>query len=336
MNARPSKERRRVLTAAAGGSLALAALATLSGAARGQTAAFPARGLRIVPFGTGGGPIDTLARVYRDRLVARWGQPITVEPRPGASGILAADHVARSAPDGLTVLFTMPLTHINNHILMKLPYDPVRDFTPLSLLATGGPMLVARADAPYANVREFVAFARRKGRLTYGTWGKGSAAHLFGALLERQSGAELVHVPYKAEANVHADLFGEQLDFAWANPATARAHVQSGRLKVLAIAGTGRVSVMPEVATFGEQGFAGFDIDSWIGVYAPARIPTEAAEAWVAALRETTALPEVRARLIAYGFEPLGSTPARFAERYAADYPRVAELIKVAGVTADS
>jgi tripartite-type tricarboxylate transporter receptor subunit TctC len=299
-------------------------------------AGFPNRPLRIVPFGTAGGPIDTLARVYGDKLAARWSQPVVVDPKPGASGIIAADFVAKAAPDGHTVMMTLPLTHVNNHILQaKLPYDPVKDFQPLSMLATGGPMLVARADAPYANLKDFVAFARTKGRMTYGTWGNGSTAHLFGELLRRQTGADLVHVAYKAEAQAHNDLFGGQLDFAWANPSTARGQTQGGKMKVLGISGTGRVSIMPDVPTFKEQGFTGFDIDSWIGVYAPAKTPEPVVQAWVAALREITAMPDVKARLTGYGFEPLGNTPAEFMDRYKQDYPRMAELIKAAGVTAE-
>jgi tripartite-type tricarboxylate transporter receptor subunit TctC len=315
----------------------IAALASLAAAPlQAQTAPFPSRMIRIVPFGTAGGPIDGIARAYAEKLQARWGQTVIVEAKPGASGIVATDFVAKSPPDGYTVMFTLPLTHINVPILQKVPYDPVRDFTPLSMLATGGPMIVVRADAPFNDVKGFIEFAKAQGRpLNYGTWGNGSTAHLFGELLKRQSGAPLTHVPYKAEAAVHNDLFGGTLDFAWANPATARGHVQAGKMKALAIAGTRRVSIMPMVATFGEQGFVGFDIDSWIGVYAPARLPADIQTAWVTALREITAMPEVSQRLIAFGFEPLGNTPAQFAERYQADYPRMAELIRSAGVTAE-
>ncbi|NML44968.1 tripartite tricarboxylate transporter substrate binding protein [Ramlibacter sp. G-1-2-2] len=310
------------------------AAAAAAGALPAWAQSFPARPVRIVPFGTGGGPIDALARVYGEKLAARWGQPVIVDPRPGASGIIAADAVAKAAPDGLTVLMTLPLTHVNNAILMpKLPYDPVKDFQPLSMLATGGPMVVARTDAPYSNIKELVAYARQKGRLTYGTWGNGSAAHLFGELLKRQTGADLVHVAYKSEAAAHTDMFGGNIDFAWANPSTAKAHSQAGKLKVLGIAGTSRVSTMPNVPTFKEQGFQGFDIDSWIGVYAPAKTPAPIVDAWVAALRETTEMPDVRGKLVTFGFEPLGNTPAQFMERYKADYPRTAELIKAAGVT---
>jgi tripartite-type tricarboxylate transporter receptor subunit TctC len=320
--------RRREILAGTAAALSTAALPAFA-------QAFPSRPIRIVPFGTAGGPIDTLARVYADKLSARWGQPVIVDAKPGASGIIAADFVAKAAPDGHTVLFTLPLTHINAAILQaKLPYDPVKDFQPLSMVATGGPMLVAPADAPYNNVKEFVAYARNKGRMTYGTWGNGSTAHLLGELLKRQSGADLVHVAYKSESAAHGDMFGQSIDFAWANPSTARNQSQAGKMKVLAIAAHNRTSALPGVPTFKEQGFQGFDVESWIGVFAPAKTPEAVVQAWVTALREATALPDVQARLTGYGFDPLGNTPAEFAERFRADFPRVAELIKAAGVTA--
>ncbi len=143
------------------------------------------------------------------------------------------------------------------------------------------------------------------------------------------------HSPVETEAAVHNDLFGDSLDFAWANPSTARNHSQAGKMKVLGVAGTRRVSAMPNVPTFTEQGFKGFVLDSWIGVFAPAKTPQPIVEAWTAALRDITAMPEVAARLTAFGFEPLGNTPAQFTELFKADYPRVAELIKAAGVTAE-
>ncbi|VWX61372.1 Tripartite-type tricarboxylate transporter, receptor component TctC [Burkholderiales bacterium 8X] len=330
----PAQATRRdaLITLLAAGSLALQA----SSATAQQTAAFPGKPIRIVPFGTGGGPIDAIARIYADKLHQRWSQPVIVDPKPGASGIIAADAVAKAVPDGTTVMFTLPLTHINNAILQaKLPYDPVKDFQPLSQLATGGPALVARIDAPYSNLKEFVAFAKKQRSMTYGTWGNGSQAHLMGELLSRQAGIVLTHVPYKAEAAAHTDLIGGSLDLSWANPATAKAQSEAGKIKVLGISGSRRVSALPNVPTFAEQGLNGFDLDSWIGVYAPARTPEPIVAQWAQALREITEMPDVRARLIAFGFEPLGNSPADFKARYAADFPRVAELIKAAGVTAD-
>lgn len=337
-------QRRRLALGLPSAACAMACLAISDGVSAQTTApttaaaplAFPTRLIRIVPFGTAGGPIDAIARVYAEKLQQRWGQSIVVEAKPGASGILAADSVAKAQPDGHTVMFTLPLTHINNAILHpKLPYDPVKDFEPLSQLATGGPMLVARADAPYSNVKEFIAYASQHPGMTYGTWGNGSQAHLLGELLKRQAGLQLTHVAYKAEAAAHNDMIGGVLDFAWANPATARAMSQAGKLKVLGIAAGRRTSALPNAATFGEQGFNGFDLESWIGVYAPAKTPPPIVEKWSQALREITRMPDVQARLAAFGFEPLGNTPAEFQANYRADYPRVAELIKAAGVTAE-
>jgi tripartite-type tricarboxylate transporter receptor subunit TctC len=312
-----------------------AGLATLAaGPALAQAPRFPNRVVRIVPFGSPGGPMDVIARIYAEKLKTRWSQPVIVEARPGASGTIAADTVAKAAPDGYTVLLTLPLTHINNVVLQpKLPYDPVKDFEPLSQLATGGPMLIARASAPFSNVREFAAYAKAHPGVSYGTWGNGSNAHLFGELLARQAGIDLVHVPYKAEAAAHNDMFGEALGVAWANPSTARALAQAGKIKVLGITGRKRVRSMPDVPTFTEQGFPGFDLDSWIGVYAPAKTPQPVLDEWSSALRDITKMPDVQERLVGFGFEPLGSTPAEFRASYKADFPRVADLIKAAGVT---
>ena len=318
--------------------LCTCALASYSSPSRSQQTApaFPSKVIRIVPFGTAGGPIDVIARVYAEKLQQRWGQSVIVEAKPGASGILAADAVAKAAPDGHTVMFTLPLTHINNAILQpKLPYDPVKDFEPISQLAYGGPMLVAPADAPYSNVKEFVAFAGQRKSTTYGTWGNGSAAHLMGELLRRQGKVELVHVPYKSEATAHNDMIGKSLDIAWANPATARAQSQGGRMKVLGIASSRRVSTLPNVPTFAEQGFPGFDLDSWVGVYTTAKTPAAVIAQWHQALHDITRMPDVRERLTAFGFEPLGNSPAEFKTNYTADFPREAELIKAAGVTAE-
>jgi tripartite-type tricarboxylate transporter receptor subunit TctC len=312
----------------------IAAFAFLVWTAALQAQAFPERMVRIVPFGTAGGPIDTIARMYADRLRERWKQPVVVESKPGASGTLAADFVARSQADGHTLLFTLSLTHINNVVLQKnIPYDPVRDFEPLSQLATGGPALVAPASAPYNDLRGFLEHARAKSAgVSYGTWGSGSSAHLFGELLARQTGAKLLHVPYKGEAPAHLDMFGGALDVAWANPGTARNHVRSGKIKVLGLTGSRRLQVLPGVALFGEQGLKGFDLDSWVGTYAPAKTPKRTVEELAAALREVTKLEDIAARWVDMGFEPLGNTPEEFARNHRNDFPKWVEIIKAAGV----
>jgi tripartite-type tricarboxylate transporter receptor subunit TctC len=311
----------------------LAAFGAFATFASAQEPGYPTRVIRIVPFGTAGGPIDIVARMYAERLTQRWGQPVIVDPKPGASGIIAADFVAKAPADGYTLLMTMTLTHVNNAIVFsKLPYDPVRDFEPVSELATGGPALVAPALAPFNDLREFIDYARSKGRVTYGTWGLGSSAHLFGESLKRQAGIPLDHVPYKAESQAHVDMFGGSLEVSWANPGTARNHRQAGKIKVLAVAGSRRLEVLPGVPTFAEEGIKGLDLDSWIAVYAPAKTPRAVVDRIAAALRDITNAPEVRARLIDTGFAPLGTTPEQFAENYRTDFPRWAEIIKSAGV----
>jgi len=300
-----------------------------------QGDAFPTRPVRIVPFGTSGGVIDGIARIYADKLRERWKQPVIVEARPGASGTIAADFVARSPADGHTILFTLSLTHINNAFLQKsLPYDPFRDFEPLSQLATGGPILIAPADAPFNTLQELVAHAKsRPAGVSFGTWGTGSSAHLFGELLGRLSGAKFVHVPYKGEAAAHLDMFGRVLDIAWANPGTARGHLRSGKVKAIGLTGSRRLEVVPGVALFGEQGFAGFDLDSWAGTFAPAKTPKAVVDEIARAFRDTTQMPEIRTRWVDLGFAPLGNTPEEFTRNHRADFPKWGEIIKAAGVT---
>jgi len=298
--------------------------------------AYPQRPIRLVPFGTAGGPIDHIARSYGEALKQRFGQPVIVDAKPGASGIVAADFVAKAPPDGYTLMLTLSLTHTTVPLLQqKVPYDPVRDFQPLTKIATGGPMFVVPASAPPSNLKEFVAWAQAKGRVTYGTWGNGSAAHLFGELFKRQTGAPLEHVPYKGEAAAHLDMFGGVLDTAWANPATARTHLQAGKIKVLGIIGSQRVGTLPSVPTFTEQGFEGFGLDSWMGFFAPARTPAPVLDKLVPALREITQSLELRAKLLDMGFEPLGGAPDEFAASLKNEYPLWAGLVKAAGVTAE-
>jgi tripartite-type tricarboxylate transporter receptor subunit TctC len=295
--------------------------------------AYPNKPIRLVPFGTAGGPIDNIARSYGEAIKQRWNQPVIVDAKPGASGIVAADFVAKAPPDGYTLMLTLSLTHTTVPLLQqKVPYDPVRDFQPLTQIATGGPMFVVPASAPPNTLTEFVAWAKARGRVTYGTWGNGSAAHLFGELLKRQTGAPLEHVPYKGEAAAHLDMLGGVLDTAWANPATARTHLQAGKIKVLGIIGSRRVGTIPSVPTFTEQGFDGFALDSWMGFFAPARTPAPVTDKLVSALREITQSPEVRNKLLDMGFEPLGNTPEAFASGLKTEFPLWAGLVKAAGV----
>jgi tripartite-type tricarboxylate transporter receptor subunit TctC len=324
----PYARRRRSVLGLSGALFALRGVAAFA-----QDGAYPNRPIRLVPFGTAGGPIDNIARSYGEAIKQRWGQPVIIDAKPGASGIVAADFVAKAPADGYTLMLTLSLTHTTVPLLQqKVPYDPVRDFQPLTKIATGGPMFIVPASAPPNNLKEFVAWAKAKGRVTYGTWGNGSAAHLFGELLRHQTGAPLEHVPYKGESAAHLDMFGGVLDTAWANPATARVHLQAGKIKVMGIVGSRRVGTIPSVPTFTEQGFDGFALDSWMGFFAPARMPAAVVDKLVASLREITQSAELRAKLLDMGFEPLGSTAEEFAAGLKTEYPLWAGLVKAAGV----
>lgn len=316
------------------GAAAVASL--LCGAGNAAAQAFPAKPVRIVPFGTAGGPVDVMARLYAEKLRGRWNQPVIVEAKPGASGTLAADLVARAPADGTTFLITLSLTHINNVVLQKnIPYDPFRDFEPLSLLALGyGPALIAPAGAPFNDMRELVAYAKRKqGGVAYGTWGTGSTPHLFSEMLAKHAGVQLVHVPYKGEAAAHLDLFAGALDLAWANTGTARTHLKSGKVKVLGATGSKRSDVLPDTPLFGEQGFAGFELTTWIAAYAPGKTRPAIVSQLSAALREATLQPEIAGRWRDIGFEPVATTPEELARIHRADFPRWKQMIEAAGIT---
>jgi tripartite-type tricarboxylate transporter receptor subunit TctC len=335
----PQPGRRRAAAALACAILAsVAALGTPTAQAAESAASFPSKPIRIIPYGPGGSPVDLLARLYGEELRKQWGQNVIVDAKPGASGILAADAVAKAAPDGYTIMITLQTTHINNVLLhTKLPYDPVKDFTPLSQLAIGpGPVLVAAVQAPYSNVKDLLAYAKTHPSLSYGTWGIGSSAHLFGELLRRTALPGLIHVPYKTEATAHQDMQAGRLDLAWANPGTARTMAQAGQMKVLASPGAKRSLILPDVPTFAEQGLKGFELESWIGAYAPADLPKPIRDKLVEGLRKATTAPDVKARIIDLGFRPFANTPEEFVVNSRSDFQRVKELVTAAGVTPEN
>jgi tripartite-type tricarboxylate transporter receptor subunit TctC len=298
---------------------------------------YPSRPIRFVTWSSPGGNIDVLTRLVGEQVSKRFGQPVIVENRVGASGAIAAEHVARAAPDGYTVLFTTNTTHISNPLITpKLPYDPIRDFEPLGELVAGQMALVAAANAPYSTVREFVEWARRQPRgASYGSWGVGGGGHLLGEQLRRQGGIELTHVPYKGgELAAMSDLVGGSIEVSFMAQGNAKIQSQAGRIKVLGISGTRRNIGLPQVPTFAEQGFKGFEITGWIAAYAPAGTPAPIIDRLSTAMRESLRVPEVASRLEGLGFDPVGSTPEQFRRSFDADFKLWSELIRNAGLQA--
>ncbi len=315
--------------------IGLAALLLSCVASVAQAQDFPSKPLRIINWSAPGGNIDVLSRMVGEQLTRRWGQPVVVENRIGASGIIAAEAAARSAPDGYTLFFTTNTTQISNPLVkLKLPYDPVKDFEPLGELVAGQLVMVASATAPFNTLAEYVDYARKQPKgSSYGSFGIGTGAHLLGEQLSRVTGLKLTHVPYKGgELAAMNDVIGGNTDFTIMAQGNAKIHARAGKLKLLAVSGTKRNPGLPEVPTFLEQGYKGFEITGWIAAYVPAGTPAPVVQKLSAALRETIRMPEVVSRLEILGFDPVGSTPEQFRQSFDSAYKLWAELIRSAGI----
>jgi tripartite-type tricarboxylate transporter receptor subunit TctC len=284
----------------------------------------------VSPFNPGGA-IDVLNRLLAERMAAELGQPVVVEARPGANTILGAEAVAKAPPDGLTFLVTTNSTHTNNPALYpELPYDAARGFAPITLLSMGTVLLIGPASSPYADAAGFAGWAREKGRVTFGSWGVGSGGHLYGEVLRARHGLPLEHVPYRGEQPAILDMLGGRLDVTFCSPVGARP-VLDGRAKAIGMTGPARSAALPEVATFGEQGFAGLDMPIFVAAWAPAGTPLAVVARLRAALAAAAAVPAIRAAMLEQGQTPVLSTPEELAATVARDAPRWAELIRASG-----
>jgi tripartite-type tricarboxylate transporter receptor subunit TctC len=295
--------------------------------------AWPTKPIRLVSPFNPGGAIDVLNRVIAEKLGQRLGQQVIVDAVPGANTIVGADVVAKAAPDGYTFMITTMSTHVNNTVLFrKLPFDPVKDFTPITQVSLGSVLLTAPATAGYGDLKGFIAWAKQQNRpITYGSWGIGSSANVYGEILARDHGVSLTHVPYKGEQPAISDVIGGSLDITFASPVGAKPQVQSGKLKAIGMTGPQRSAAMPDVATFAEQGYKGFELPIWVAAYAPAGTPKPIVDRLQKEIAAVIRLPDVLPKLIDQGQTPLGSTPEEFAASFAKDAPRWIEYIKASG-----
>lgn len=329
--ARPPLTRRTLLAAA------IAAPGLAPALARAQADAWPAKPIRLVSPFNPGGAIDVLNRLIAEKLGPRLGQTVFVEAIPGANTIKGADAVAKAPGDGYTFMITTMSTHVNNRVLFKsLPFDPMKDFVPITQVSLGSVLLTAPGTAPYADLKGFIAWAAQQKRpISYGSWGIGSSAHVYGEILRKDHGVNLNHVPYKGELPAITDVIGGNLDVTFASPVGARPQVASGKLKALAMAGPARSASMPDVPTFGEQGIAGMDLAVWVAAYAPAGTPRPVVERLQREIAAVIRLPDVAPRLVEQGQTPLGNTPDEFVARFNADAPRWEALIRASGAKAE-
>jgi tripartite-type tricarboxylate transporter receptor subunit TctC len=313
-------------------------------AAAGLTHAQGTRPIRLVVPYPPGGPLDIVARALADKAKDSLGT-VVVENRPGAGGNLGADLVAKAPPDGTMIVMGAVATHaINPWLYSKLPYDPVRDFTPITLVAQVPNVLVMNAETAtrlsIGSLADLVAFAKKNpGRLNYGSGGNGSAGHLAGEMFKAQAGLFAVHIPYAGAPPAQLALVSGQVDFNFDNLAAASANIKSGKLRALAMTSGKRSSAMPEVPTVADAGaalgLAKFEIGTWFGLFGPARLPAETTARLNKAFVDALNSPEIKARMATLMAEPSPTTPAQFADFVKAELAKYGPVVKATGAKAD-
>ena len=296
---------------------------------------YPSRPVRwVLGFAPGGSP-DSVARIVTPQLTAQTGQSMVLDNRPGANGILAADIVAKSNPDGYTLLITSASFAINPSIARQLPFDAIKSFEPVTNIASSEALLLAVSPSLPANtVQELIQLAKRPGaKLAYGSSGVGNVTHLAAALFAARTGTQLTHVPYKGGGPVTIALISGEVQIAIANPGTLIGAAKAGRIRVLAYNAPTRTPLLPNVPTMIEAGVKGMEIDSsWYGVFAPAKTPAAIVSKLHAEIRSALTAPAVRTGLADIGMEPVGSPPAAFSKFVETAIGRYAELVKLAGL----
>jgi len=280
-----------------------------------------------------GGPNDIVARALAQRLAEPLGQQVVVDNRPGADGIIGADLVAKSTPDGHTLAVVSPSHTVNPAVQAKLPYDPLKDFAPVVLAASGPTLLVVHPSLPVRTVKELIAFARsRPGQINYASSGAGGTLHLAGELFRSRTGIDIAHVPYKGVAPATIELLGGQVSMMFDPIVAAMPHVRSGRLRALAVTSAKRHAQLPDTPTMPEAGVADFEVVIWYGVLAPAKTPRTVVDRLAAETLRIVQTPEMRERLASLGAEPIGLGPDAFASFLASDLAKWAQVVKATGL----
>ena len=313
------------------------ALLALAVAAQAAGQAFPGKPIRlVVPFPPGGA-VDFYARVVQQPLAEALGQTVVIDNRAGASGMVGAELVAKSAPDGYTLLIgNIASLAINVGIYPKMPYDPLKDFTPVVRTVDVNYVLVVHPSVPARTVAELVAYAKANpGRLSYGSAGSGSLPHLSTELFKAQTGIDMVHVPYKGGGPMVTDLLGGSVQVVIGDQANLMPHVATGRLRALAVATPKRSPNAPELPTIAESGVAGFDATAWQGVVGPAGMPADVVTRLNEAFNKVMAMPAVRDKLVGGGLEPVGGTPAEFGRFIASEIAKWTKTAKDVGAKAE-
>jgi tripartite-type tricarboxylate transporter receptor subunit TctC len=336
MNSRPGGATSRRAAVIACLSLAALAASAASTSFAAQSAGgaekYPDKPIRaIVPFAPGGG-LDITARLIGQKLTERWGQNVVVDARPGAATIVGTEIASHALPDGYTILMITTTFAINPSLYRKLPYDPHKDFTPLTQLNSQPNVMVVNPTFQASSVKELIALAKSKrGELTFASPGAGSAPHLAGELFQRMAGVQMIHVPYKGIPPAVADVLGGRVTMLFTTTISAAPHIKAGKLKALALTSAKRLPSMPDVPTVGET-LPGYQAEAFQGVVLPAGVPRAVIDKLGRALAEIVRTPEIGQRFEADGAVPVGSTPQQFAAFLKAEMQKWAKLIREAGI----
>jgi tripartite-type tricarboxylate transporter receptor subunit TctC len=298
---------------------------------------YPSKPIKmIVPF-PAGGTTDVMARVISQELTKSWGQQVIVENRPGAGGNIGSDAVAKSPPDGYTLLMGTVGTHgINVSLYKKMPFDPVKDFVPITLVTAAPNILVVHPSLPVKSVKELIDYAKSNpGKLSFASSGNGTSIHLAGELFKRTTGVQMTHVPYKGSAPALTDLIGGQVQLMFDNMPSALPHVKAGKLRPVAVTSKKRSPALPDLPTIAESGVPGFEATTWFGVLAPRDTPKEIVTKLNKEMVRILKTPEVKGRLMEQGAEPIGNSPEQFAAHIQAEIAKWERVVKESGAQVD-
>jgi len=309
----------------------------LAAPAWAQGSAYPNRPIKIiVPFAVGG-IADTFGRAIGVGLTEAWGQPVVIENRTGAGGNIGAELVAKSAPDGYTLVMGNIGTHaVNVHLLKSMPFDPVKDFVPVAHVLDAEGLLVVHPDVKAKTVAEIIALAKAQpGKLSYGSGGVGTTSHLAGELFKSAAKVDIIHVPYKGNVPAITDLIGGQVTMAFATMPTVVPHVKAGKLRAIAVIGSSRAASLPDVPTVAESGLPGFEVSNWIGLFAPVGTPRDIVDRINAEVQRIMRTPEMARRMESEGARFFPMTAAQFADFQKAELERWGKAIREAGIKVD-
>ena len=313
-------------------SCASALLVATTASAQPTSGAASAKPMHIVVGFTPGGAPDMLARLLGERITTAWGQQVIVDNKPGAGGNTGADFVAKAAPDGLTIYVGTVGTHaINGALYAKMPYDMVKDFAPITLLATTPNLLVVNNDVPAKTLAEFIALGKREGKMTFASSGSGTSIHVSGELFKTMTGIDMTHIPYKGRATAIPDLLGGRVTMMFDNMPSSLPLVKEGRLRALGVTSLKRSPAAPEIPTIAEQGLPGFDAASWFALFAPAGTPRPIVDRLQVEVKKILAQPEIAKKLAEAGLDAVGSSPDELAAYQRTEIAKWAKVVRDSG-----